>query len=100
MLEPRLLHYVYEGDGPTLGLAVHAGHEIRPDLLRWMALDEVDRLREEDPFTESGCVLAIEVKKTFMDEWTGEVDEMHLRALRETLSVAARGVTEALKEVG
>jgi len=29
----------------------------------------------------TGCALAVEVKKTFMDEWTGEVDEDHLRQL-------------------
>ena len=29
-------------------------------------------------FPTTGCALAIEVKKTFMDEWTGVVDEEHL----------------------
>ena len=28
----------------------------------------------------SGVVLAIEFKKTFMDEWTGEIDGEHLDA--------------------
>ena len=52
MLEPKLLHHIHEGDGPTVGVAVHAGHEIRPDLLRLLELDEIGRLREEDPFTD------------------------------------------------
>lgn len=52
MLEPRLLHQVCPGRGPTVGLAVHAGHEIRPDLLRFMEISEAERLREEDPFTD------------------------------------------------
>lgn len=41
-------------------------------------------------FGDSGCALAIEVKKFFMDEWTGEVDESLVtevgRALRSTTS--------------
>lgn len=52
MLEPRLLHQFCPGDGPTVGLAVHAGHEIRPDLLRFLQISEAERLREEDPFTD------------------------------------------------
>ena len=52
MFEPRLLHHVIEGQGPTIGLAVHAGHEIRADLLNFLQLDELARMREEDPFTD------------------------------------------------
>jgi N-formylglutamate amidohydrolase len=32
-------------------------------------------------FPETGCALAIELKKTFMDEWTGTLDEPHLAEL-------------------
>ncbi len=31
--------------------AIHNGHELRPEIAALMALDEADRLREEDPFT-------------------------------------------------
>ena len=34
-------------------MAIHDGHEVRPEVLRLMALSEADRLREEDPFTAS-----------------------------------------------
>lgn len=51
-LAPKRLWRLHEGDGPTVGLAVHAGHEIRPDLLPLMKMDEDTRLREEDPFTD------------------------------------------------
>ena len=41
-----------------------------------------------------GCALAIEFKKTFMDEWTGVVDDDHVAqlgdALRDTLPTLAR----------
>jgi N-formylglutamate amidohydrolase len=35
----------------VVAAAIHAGHDLRPDVERLMALDEADRLREEDPFT-------------------------------------------------
>lgn len=34
-----------------VALAVHHGHELREDLVPFMALDDASRLREEDPFT-------------------------------------------------
>jgi N-formylglutamate deformylase len=36
-------------------------------------------------FPGSGCALALEFKKTFMDEWTGRVDRVRLRVLRARL---------------
>ena len=51
-LEPKRLWHLHKGNGPTVGLAVHAGHDIRPDLLPLMKIDEATRLREEDPFTD------------------------------------------------
>lgn len=33
--------------------ALHCGHELRPEVARLMALDEQQRLREEDPFTDT-----------------------------------------------
>jgi len=37
-------------------------------------------------YGEHGCVLSLEFKKTFMDEWTGRVDIVHLRQLRSMLA--------------
>lgn len=51
-VEPAWLWCVHEGHGPTLGLAVHAGHDVRPGLLGRLALSEADRIREEDPYTD------------------------------------------------
>lgn len=39
-------------EGPLLATAVHAGHEIRGELLPLIALDESERVREEDPYTD------------------------------------------------
>lgn len=37
-------------------------------------------------FTTSGCALAIEFKKTFMDEWTGRVNIHHLQDIQNALA--------------
>ncbi len=47
-------------------------------------------------FPESGCCLALEIKKTFMDEWTGHVDPEQLRGLARALSSALPGLHEEL----
>jgi len=39
------------GDGPVLATAVHAGHDVRPELLERLALSDAARRREEDPMT-------------------------------------------------
>ena len=44
------------------------------------------------------CPLAIEFKKVFMDEWTGECDDAHVSELREALGVAARVTSDVLAD--
>jgi len=39
------------GEGPLLATAIHDGHQSRDEVVRYFALDELTRLREEDPFT-------------------------------------------------
>lgn len=39
------------GDGPLVAVALHHGHAVREEVARHLALDEVTRLREEDPHT-------------------------------------------------
>ena len=43
-----------------------------------------------------GCALAIEFKKVFMDEWTGQVDDEHLRQLRSALDRVTPTLTRGL----
>jgi N-formylglutamate deformylase len=52
MTETEQLWIEHEGEGPLMATAIHAGHEIRGELLPLLALDEVTRLREEDPYTD------------------------------------------------
>lgn len=46
--------YTFHGpwDGPVVATAIHAGHDLRTELVPLMALAEPDRFREEDPFTD------------------------------------------------
>ena len=49
-----------------------------------------------DNFPSTGCALAIEVKKFFMDEWTGEVNDKRLKLLKRALESTVPGVLEEL----
>ena len=50
-------------------------------------------------FSDSVCALAVEVKKSFMDEWTGRVDDDRHDAVRSALESAAGSVVEELKRL-
>ncbi|MEE8601994.1 N-formylglutamate amidohydrolase [Euzebya tangerina] len=43
---------IRRGNGPVLATALHAGHDLRPELAALSALDAATRLREEDPLTD------------------------------------------------
>lgn len=47
-------------------------------------------------YPETGCVMALEFKKTFMDEWTGQLDEAHLDQLRTALATAVAATADRL----
>jgi N-formylglutamate amidohydrolase len=51
-----------------------------------------------ETFPETGCALAIEVKKFFMDEWTGEVEPARLAAVGRALAATVGPVQRALEE--
>jgi len=40
------------GLGPIVGVALHAAHRVRPEMSRLLAVSELDRLREEDPYAD------------------------------------------------
>ena len=46
------------GPGPLVAAAVHDGHEITPETLAHVALQDAERLREEDPFTAELAAVA------------------------------------------
>ncbi len=48
-------------------------------------------------FPDSACVLAIEVKKFFMDEWTGRPEPVLLNTIRPALGATYPGLVEMLQ---
>jgi hypothetical protein len=50
-------------------------------------------------FPRSACVLAVEFKKFFMDEWTGHLDALQHTAIGKALQDTIPGLLEALKGV-
>jgi N-formylglutamate amidohydrolase len=50
-------------------------------------------------FPRSGCALAIEIKKFFMDEWTGEPDRDLIQAIRDALRSTVPGVLQELADL-
>ena len=50
-----------------------------------------------ETFPETVCAIAIEFKKFFMDEWTGQPDHEHISAIGQALQQAADGVTQELE---
>jgi hypothetical protein len=49
-----------------------------------------------DRYPDTGCALALEFKKTFMDEWTGRVDRDHLQDLAGTVEAAVPAVVDII----
>ena len=52
-----------------------------------------------ETFGSAACVIAVEFKKTFMDEWTGEPDRDHLAKLQTALASTVDGVLAARAEI-
>jgi N-formylglutamate amidohydrolase len=52
-----------------------------------------------ETFPDSACCLAIEVKKFFMDEWTGELLPEDVEAVPQALRSTLAGVLESLEKV-
>jgi hypothetical protein len=48
----RIVAFAGDWEGPVVATSVHAGHGLRAEIADAMVLDEADRLREEDPFTD------------------------------------------------
>lgn len=53
-----------------------------------------------DRFPESGCAIAVEFKKIFMDEWTGRPDHQVIRELRRMLAATVPLLEDILSGKG
>jgi N-formylglutamate amidohydrolase len=51
-------------------------------------------------FPDTACGVAIDFKKTFMDEWTGRLDQAAFEALRTALASTLPGLRDSLREAG
>ena len=52
-----------------------------------------------ETFPETGCALAIEVKKIFMDEWSGKLDKDAFEETKTALESTIPGLLQELKRV-
>lgn len=50
-----------------------------------------------ETFPETGCAIAIEFKKFFMDEWTGVPDQAEVSAMRDLITFSAKVAEDLLK---
>jgi N-formylglutamate amidohydrolase len=50
-------------------------------------------------FPKTGCALAVEMKKFFMDEWTGALDARQHAAVKEALAATVPGVLHVLNRL-
>lgn len=109
------------GENPEINVGTAHNHEqwkwLGRQLTRFLAHHQIDKrfidARENVKFKgggfsewisrnygEYGCVLSLEFKKTFMDEWTGRVDIGHLRQLRSVLAGCVPFLLDKLDELG
>lgn len=51
-------------------------------------------------FGKNACVLSVEFKKFFMDEWSGMADHKKVELIRKVLESTVPGILEELKKVG
>lgn len=51
-------------------------------------------------YGDAACVITLEYKKSFMDEWTGQVNVLALQHLREGLARAVKTARLCLREMG
>jgi hypothetical protein len=54
----------------------------------------------QQQFPGTGCALAVEVKKFFMDEWTGRAHGAQLESVGQALAATVPGLIETLEAVG
>ena len=52
MKDMDAFEFIGDWSGQLVATSIHAGHDLRPEVADLMVLDEDDRYREEDPFTD------------------------------------------------
>ena len=89
-LVDRFVHDLRSFDFPGGGLDVRENVKFRGGAMsKWI----------HERFPQTGCSLAIEFKKFFMDEWTGKLDENIHGSILEALRATTPGVNEELGRI-
>lgn len=57
-MKQKKIWRLHQGNSPLLATAIHDGHALRDELIPLMALNEAERLREEDPYTGGWTAVA------------------------------------------
>jgi N-formylglutamate amidohydrolase len=52
-----------------------------------------------EKFPQTGCALAIEIKKIFMDEWTDNPDPVYMKTIHKALKSTVPGIIEELSNL-
>ncbi len=68
----RVVRSTESDPGPILATAIHAGHDLRPEVASRLVLDEDVRRREEDPYTDR--IAAVAATTFVVDRSRFEVD--------------------------
>ena len=87
---PAAAFSVRDAPGPVVMTAIHAGHELRPELADLVLVDASIRLREEDPFTDR---LAVAGTRVTVHRSRFEVDLNRPRARPSTAHLRTRGAS-------
>lgn len=80
----------HEWDGKPIDVRENIAFEGRGEQTRFVHAN----------FPDSGCAIAIEFKKFFMDEWTGEPDRAALDAMRTMITGSLPVLLSSLKAYG
>jgi N-formylglutamate deformylase len=76
---------------PTLGRSLDVRENVKfkgGELSKWV----------HRTFPTTGCCLAVEFKKTFMNEWTGELDEAQVDGLAAAVASTLPGLVESVTQ--
>ncbi len=89
---PLVDRFVEEMAAPDVGCRVDARENVKFEgrQLAWWVHDRYPRV---------GCVLALEFKKVFMDEWTGEPDRPAIERARAYVAATVPGILDELRRL-
>jgi N-formylglutamate amidohydrolase len=95
----------FSGDGPLIAAALHAGHEVRDDVVPYMSATSEERVRLEEPFTDRFTAVADTSVVVKASRFEFDLDRPRERAIYENgsdawgLEVWAAPLPEPVREL-